>query len=284
MGKEGLLQIGEVAKLSHISVGSLRHYEKLGLLTPEYVDESSGYRYYSIRQFECLNTIRYLRVLGMSLPEIAGFMQNRNLEKIQEMLCQQKAEVSRRQEELRRVERKIDNRLQQIHDALSAEKNKITLKKQPPRRIAWLRTDLSIESYQDPKFEASIRQLEQQQDEAVVFLGKVGVGIPKEWLDSGRYDRYGMVFLILDEEDKYAGDVEELPSETCATIRFQGSHMDASAYYERLCGYIEEQGWRINGFSKEVTLIDFGFTNDPGQFVTEIQIPVDAQTADANFT
>lgn len=284
MGKEGLLQIGEVAKLSHISVGSLRHYEKLGLLTPEYVDESSGYRYYSIRQFECLNTIRYLRVLGMSLPEIAGFTQNRNLEKIQEMLCQQKAEVSRRQEELRRVERKIDNRLQQIHDALSVEKNKITLKKQPPRRIAWLRTDLSIESYQDPKFEASIRQLEQQQDEAVVFLGKVGVGIPKEWLDSGRYDRYGMVFLILDEEDKYAGDVEELPSETCATIRFQGSHMDASAYYERLCGYIEEQGWRINGFSKEVTLIDFGFTNDPGQFVTEIQIPVDAQTADANFT
>lgn len=284
MGKEGLLQIGEVAKLSHISVGSLRHYEKLGLLTPEYVDESSGYRYYSIRQFECLNTIRYLRVLGMSLPEIAGFTQNRNLEKIQEMLCQQKAEVSRRQEELRRVERKIDNRLQQIHDALSTEKNKITLKKQPPRRIAWLRTDLSIESYQDPKFEASIRQLEQQQDEAVVFLGKVGVGIPKEWLDSGRYDRYGMVFLILDEEDKYAGDVEELPSETCATIRFQGSHMDASAYYERLCGYIEEQGWRINGFSKEVTLIDFGFTNDPGQFVTEIQIPVDAQTADANFT
>lgn len=284
MGKEGLLQIGEVAKLSHISVGSLRHYEKLGLLTPEYVDESSGYRYYSIRQFECLNTIRYLRVLGMSLPEIAGFTQNRNLEKIQEMLCQQKAEVSRRQEELRRVERKIDNRLQQIHDALSTEKNKITLKKQPPRRIAWLRTDLSIESYQDPKFEASIRQLEQQQDEAVVFLGKVGVGIPKEWLDSGRYDRYGMVFLILDEEDKYAGDVEELPSETCATIRFQGSHMDASAYYERLCGYIEEQGWRINGFSKEVTLIDFGFTNDPGQFVTEIQIPVDAQKADANFT
>lgn len=284
MGKEGLLQIGEVAKLSHISVGSLRHYEKLGLLTPEYVDESSGYRYYSIRQFECLNTIRYLRVLGMSLPEIAGFTQNRNLEKIQEMLCQQKAEVSRRQEELRRVERKIDNRLQQIHDALSTEKNKITLKKQPPRRIAWLRTDLSIESYQDPKFEASIRQLEQKQDEAVVFLGKVGVGIPKEWLDSGRYDRYGMVFLILDEEDKYAGDVEELPSETCATICFQGGHMDASAYYERLCGYIEEQGWRINGFSKEVTLIDFGFTNDPGQFVTEIQIPVDGQTADANFT
>lgn len=274
MGKEGLLQIGEVAKLSHISVGALRHYEKLGLLTPEHVDENSGYRYYNIRQFECLNTIRYLRVLGMSLPEIAGFMQNRNLGKIQEMLCQQKAEVARRQEELRRVERKIDNRLQQIQDALSSEKEKITLKNLPPRRIAWLRTDLSIESYQDPEFETAIRQLERWQEEAVVFLGKVGVGIPKEWLDGGKYDRYGMVFLILDEEDQYSGNVEELPGEACATICFQGSHMDALAYYERLCGYIAEQGWEIAGFSKEITLIDFGFTNDPSQFVTEIQIPV----------
>lgn len=274
MAKEGLLPIGEMAKLSHISVGSLRHYEKLGLLTPEYVDENSGYRYYSIRQFECLNTIRYLRVLGMPLPEIAGFMKNRNLGKIQEMLCQQKAEVARRREELWRVEHKIDNRLQQIQTALSSEKDRITLKNLPPRRIAWLRTDLSIESYHDPEFEASICQLEQWQEEAVVFLGKVGVGIPEEWLKAGKYDRYGMVFLILDEEDQYTGDVEELPGETCATICFQGSHMDAPAHYERLCGYIAQQGWKIAGFSKEVTLIDFGFTNDLEQFVTEIQIPV----------
>lgn len=125
MGKEGLLQIGQVAKLSNISVGSLRHYEKLGLLVPEYIDENTGYRYYSIRQFECLNTIRYLRVLGMPLPEIAGFLHNRNLGKIQEMLSQQKEEVIRRQEDLRRVERKIENRLEQIHDALSSEKEYI---------------------------------------------------------------------------------------------------------------------------------------------------------------
>lgn len=51
----------------HISVGTLRHYEKIGLLQPEYIDNETGYRYYSTRQFECLNTIRYLRVLDMSL-------------------------------------------------------------------------------------------------------------------------------------------------------------------------------------------------------------------------
>lgn len=58
MGRKELFQIGDVAKMFHISVGTLRHYGKLGLLQPEYIDSETGYRYYSTRQFECLNTIR----------------------------------------------------------------------------------------------------------------------------------------------------------------------------------------------------------------------------------
>ena len=68
-----LLRIGDVARLFHLSVSSLRHYESLGLLTPEFVDPETGYRYYSVRQFEALNTIRYLRALDMPLDEIADF-------------------------------------------------------------------------------------------------------------------------------------------------------------------------------------------------------------------
>ena len=52
MNRAELFPIGDVARLFHISVSSLRHYEKLGLLQPEYIDPDTGYRYYSIRQFE----------------------------------------------------------------------------------------------------------------------------------------------------------------------------------------------------------------------------------------
>lgn len=62
-----LFSIGDVAKLFHISVSSLRHYEAMGLLTPEQIDPDSGYRYYSTRQFEVLNTIRYLRSRSSSV-------------------------------------------------------------------------------------------------------------------------------------------------------------------------------------------------------------------------
>ena len=58
-----LFQIGAVARMFHLSVGSLRHYEALGLLRPERIDPATGYRYYGPGQFETLNTIRYLRAL-----------------------------------------------------------------------------------------------------------------------------------------------------------------------------------------------------------------------------
>ncbi|MFQ9801800.1 MAG: MerR family transcriptional regulator [Clostridia bacterium] len=63
MDKQNLFSIGDVAKLFHLSVSSLRHYEDVGLITPEYTDPDSGYRYYGARQFEVLNSIRYLRAL-----------------------------------------------------------------------------------------------------------------------------------------------------------------------------------------------------------------------------
>ena len=89
-----LFSIGEMAKIFHLSVSSLRHYEALGLVTPEYVDPSTNYRYYSVRQFEPLNTIRYLRAMDMPLTEIADFLQNRDVETIEE----KRAEGRRRTE------------------------------------------------------------------------------------------------------------------------------------------------------------------------------------------
>ena len=112
-----LFSIGDVAKLFHLSVSSLRHYEAAGLLQPEWVDPQTGYRYYSTRQFEVLNTIRYLRALDMPLPEIADFLRDRDVGRMEEKLRLQRETVIRIQQELRRIERKIENRLQQLHTA-----------------------------------------------------------------------------------------------------------------------------------------------------------------------
>lgn len=272
MRKKELFQIGEVARLFNISVSTLRHYEKIGLLLPEYVDQNSGYRYYGINQFECLNTIRYLRALDTPLEQISMFLKNRNLNNIQSLLKQQKTEIRKKLNKLECIEKKIDNRLCQLDDVLESELNKIEIKKIHSQRIAWINHSLAIETYID--LEMPMRHLEKHQPEAVVFLGKVGVGISEQNLKNGDFSKYDRVFLILDDEDKYNGETTYLPEMSTVSIRFCGSHKDAAPYYRKLIDFINDNNMLIDGFSFEITMIDYGYTNELSQFVTEIQIPI----------
>ena len=267
-----LYRIGEVAKMFRLSVGTLRHYETLGLLVPARIDADSGYRYYSVQQFECLNTIRYLRMLDFSLEQIAAFLQNRDVEEMEEMLRAQKRTARQKQLEWKRIEKKIGHRLRRLEEARAPGLGKIELRTIPAQRLIRIQSDLSLHTYLD--MEEAIRELEREQDSASVFLGKIGVGIAKERLEAGDTANYDTAFLLLDPEDTVRGAFETIPETRCVCLRFAGSHPEAPAYYEDLLRFIRERGMRITGFSREITLIDEGLTQHPEEFVTEIQIPI----------
>ena len=273
MERNDLFSIGDMARMFHLSVGSLRHYEAMGLVTPEYVDPDTGYRYYSARQFEPLNTIRYLRALDMPLPQIAAFLHNKEIDVIEEMLRRQKQTVAQKQQQLAVIQRKIENRLRQLQDARASRLDEITLRQLPACRLAWLECALQIKSALD--MERPIRRLEERQPETAVFLGKVGVGISAQNLCAGAFEQYDGVFLLLDEEDRFDGRVERLPAVTAVSVRFCGSHTESPAQYRKLMDYLAGEGLSVAGFSREITMIDYGLTNDPAQFVTEISIPVE---------
>ena len=61
-------RVGEIARLSGISVRALRHYDSIGLLCPSARTES-GYRLYSSQDVARLASIKSLRALGFSLKE-----------------------------------------------------------------------------------------------------------------------------------------------------------------------------------------------------------------------
>lgn len=272
MDKKGLFSIGEVSKLFHVSVSSLRHYENIGLLHPEYISPESGYRYYGTEQFEVLNTIRYLRALDMPLAEIEDFLKNRDISNIEEKLIQQKKIVLEKQQELKRVEQKINHRLNCLSEAQSMPLDTVTLVRLPACRIVWVDARLKIEESKD--MEAPIRKLDQSQAEAVVFLGKVGLGISAEHLRTAEYTKYDGIFLKLDDEDIFDGETIPVAETLCVRLSFRGSHAEAPAQYKKLLDYIKVHQMQIIGFSREITLIDYGITNDLEKFVTEICIPV----------
>ena len=270
--KTDLFKIGEVAEMFHLSVGTLRHYEQLGLITPEYTDPKTGYRYYSVRQFERLTIIRYLRALDLPISQISDYLNNRDARTITEKLQLQKELLIQKQAELALIQRKIDHRLDQISDALDCEIDKIQLLSGPATRMILIRNSLTWDSHLS--LEHSIRTLEKDQKTSLTFQGKVGIGISKEHLETSSFEYYDLVFLILDEEDAYNGQVLEEKEGSFVTIRYRGSHKESPSYYHKLLTYIKEHQLQITGFSREIALIDDSITENTDQFVTEIRIPV----------
>ena len=65
-----MLSIGEFARLGQVSPRMLRHYDQLGLLTPDSVDSWTGYRSYSVQQLGRLHRLVALRDLGFKLEQI----------------------------------------------------------------------------------------------------------------------------------------------------------------------------------------------------------------------
>lgn len=64
-------KIGDFSKLTNISIRTLRYYDEIGILKPEYVDPYSGYRYYTDKNLDEVKSIVFLKNLSFSLEEIA---------------------------------------------------------------------------------------------------------------------------------------------------------------------------------------------------------------------
>ncbi len=98
---ERLYSIGETARLMGISVQTLRNYSNLGLLKPQYVDEFTGYRYYSFAQFHYIDRIKYLRGLGLPLSDIEEILENGNTDMMVSHLDKQKERILENIEQLK---------------------------------------------------------------------------------------------------------------------------------------------------------------------------------------
>ena len=68
--------VGETARICSIPADTLRYYDKIGLIRPSKTGEN-GYRYYSYEDFLFLNTIKYLKKLGMPLADMKKLFDNR---------------------------------------------------------------------------------------------------------------------------------------------------------------------------------------------------------------
>jgi DNA-binding transcriptional MerR regulator len=101
------LKISEAARLAGVPAKTLRYYEGIGLLSPAKRTES-GYRLYGWRELEQIEFVRRAKLMGLSLEEIRGLVQNAEdgipngvFQRLDHLLERSLEETGRKIEELR---------------------------------------------------------------------------------------------------------------------------------------------------------------------------------------
>lgn len=136
-------RIGEFARLSGVSVKTLRFYDEVGILRPARVDSRTRYRFYSAQQLQDIALARTLRAAGVAIPEVKRLMRKRDRSSGQRAMLQSMQSTLR--ESLERMQRSllwIDSLL------LSGDTTgaiPITMKRRAPLRVASMRSE--VDSY-----------------------------------------------------------------------------------------------------------------------------------------
>lgn len=139
-----MLRIGEFSVLSQISIHMLRHYNEIGLLIPEYIDDFTGYRYYSEKQLPIANKIKALKSMGLSLSLIkeilTKYTDNNDLKKYLELhAVEQREKIENMQQQLNLIETTIEN----LGHSASVPLYSVVLKKFPAHNVISLRERIS---------------------------------------------------------------------------------------------------------------------------------------------
>lgn len=107
-----MYRIGEFSKLVKVSTRMLRHYDEYGIFRPAHVDETTGYRMYSVHQIPHLNQILLLRDSGFKVEEISHTLERINDVSFLEAILQKKLEqsynnIDAEQQKIKKIEEQL---------------------------------------------------------------------------------------------------------------------------------------------------------------------------------
>jgi DNA-binding transcriptional MerR regulator/predicted transcriptional regulator YdeE len=268
-----MLKIGEFSKLVQVSVPTLRYYDQVGLLKPVEVDRSTGYRYYSASQLPRLHRILALKGLGFSLEQIAAVLaEGLTPEQMRGMLRLRHAQISQQLAEMQSQLVEVEVRLQQIEREDAMSSYDVILKHVDPQLVASVRATLPEHNAISPLYAEVYAALGPHASAAGQTLA---IWYDEEYRD---HDVDGAAAFLLRSRVPESGRmrVHTLPAITIATTVHQGSYNTLIEAHEAILKWIEANGYRIVGPSRELYLHNtMPIRHDDPSYVTEIQFPVE---------
>lgn len=271
------LFIGKMAKLNNISVQTLRHYDKIGILTPLFIDDESGYRYYHIKQSAKLDLIHYMKCLGMSLDQIKLQFERRNVNFIQDMIKVQKIWIDEKIQELNNMKYAVIRCEENLTRYANAPKDdSIFIEHIPERKIFCYDVGINIYDHNLETYEYILRELKKQvilKNLPMVYFCNVGSILRKKDLDNDNFYS-SEIFLFLENNFPEFDGVEIIPENKFVCICCNSFHKEKE-YAFKLFDYIQKNNIEVIGdyICEVVTEVPIFEPEERNMFI-KLQIPV----------
>ncbi len=282
-----MFRIGEFSRIARVSGRLMRYYDQIGLLKPDHVDRSTGYRYYSAAQLPRLNRILALKDLGLTLDQVGRMIDdNISTDEIKGMLLMRRAEVEQTlDEETARLDQ-IEARLAQIDTEGKLEETEVVVKPVPRSDFLSVRDVLpkANEGFALVKEFMSVVRANVDVHALGPFVGVMH----SDAFENENFDfevGYCLNRRINQEIPLSAGRrarMRELPGvETMATLVHAGAPQEVHAGTAGIGRWMEANGYRIAGPNRELFL-EGPFLERMEDSVIEMQFPVEKAVTDAN--
>ncbi len=269
-----MFRIGIFSKMNRVTIKTLRYYDQIGLLKPTRVDEWTNYRYYSAKNITQLHRIIALKQIGFSIKEIKEIL-NKNLSSkdLIKFLEKKKNETETLSLEIKEKANRIDSYLNVLKQENIMENNVII--KELPEVIV-----------------ASMRKVIANYDEFNEFYPVMGKLMEKHGVKcatpgycfslyhDGEYKEKDIDVEICESVDKIYESKDgitykQIPSTKAACILHKGPYTTIGKSYEAIFSWIERNGYQTADMPRESYIDGCWNKENPEDWLTEIQIPVE---------
>jgi DNA-binding transcriptional MerR regulator len=270
------LSIGDFARATHLTIKTLRHYHRVGILEPVDVDPQTGYRRYDTGEIAVAQVIRRFRDLEMPLEDIRAVLSAPDVSTRNSVIA---SHLDRLEAELRRTRSATES----LRDLLGG-----TSVGAPPE----------FEHVSVPAASAaSITATIDVQDATPWYQGALGElrstlaaqGVPPSGPPGGIYldglfsEGYGQatVFIPCDPTFRTLGRIETvvIPAVELATTIHTGPPTEIDRAYGALATHVAQHAVGVEGPIREYYLVDAQTDPDPASWRTQIGWPIFRTTA-----
>ncbi len=275
-----LFSIGDFARIGDVSVQTLRHYHKTGILKPQSTDKNTSYRYYSQEQLFSLNNIKMLQSVGFSLQEIAELSVSSSLPDLTNAYQQKSDSVNKQIAELRKARKQlvwygdILEKMQKPLDVVNEDEiGHVQQYKSTEHRLLMVREQVC---YDYPSllmlYNQLLKKLFEQRCKVVGGLNTIFYG--------GYHNIYhkktdvALAFLL--EPSSKRG--KKQPAQSYLSCLHRGKYPSSLETYDKLYTYANEHRLKLSSPVSHVLRVPIAAVEDPNATVFEIRIPITHQT------